>query len=116
MVAYIWYKSILYYNIFHPKTEKKVVSTEKKVGFWVLTVASSLKKVGKSDKTEAFFDLFLEKSDFFDGWTLGCQSKTDFFLGQSDFFLTFFDFFLGSREKRVGLTAGFLDLSFGFVA
>jgi len=36
----------------HPKTEKKVVSTEKKVTFWVLTEASSLKKVAENNKTE----------------------------------------------------------------
>ena len=36
----------------HSKTEKKVVSTEKKVAFWVLTEASSLKKVAENNKTE----------------------------------------------------------------
>ena len=72
-----------------------------------LTAASSHKKEGKSGKTITFLIPFNEKSDLLEGFGCGCQSKTDFFLGQNDLFLPFGENFLLFKLKRERSTDDF---------
>ena len=98
------------------KSEKILTLTEKKAAFGKLTAASSHKKEGKSGKTITFLIPFNEKSDLLEGFGCGCQSKTDFFLGQNDLFLPFLENFLPFKLKRERSTAAFGGKSVGLAA